>query len=81
MVYLLGTIIAVWCTIVLIFKMFLQILITVTLCGILSGRYHKPTQKEIEEHARRAEKIRRDNEAEKKAFLERQRRIVNDMYR
>lgn len=80
-VYLLGTIIAVWCTIVLIFKMFLQILITVTLCGILSGRYHKPTQKEIEEHARRAEKIRRENEAEKKAFLERQRRIVNDMYR
>lgn len=75
-VYCIACVVAVWALILAVYHALLQILISIAICGALSGKYHEPTPEEMAKMEKERAKAIEENERKKREYLE-QTRIFN----
>lgn len=80
-VYCIGCVVAAWALVLAISHVWLQILISIAICGVLSGRYHEPTPEERAKMDEARKKVAEDNRRRQQEYLERQHHFLRQQER
>lgn len=80
-IYCIGCVVAAWALVLAISHVWLQILISIAICGILSGRYHEPTPGERAKMDEARKKVAEENRRRQQEYLERQRHFLRQQER
>lgn len=80
-IYCVGCVVAAWALVLAISHVWLQILISIAICGVLSGRYHEPTPEERAKMDEARKKVAEENSRRQQEYLERQRHFLRQQER
>lgn len=72
-IYCVGCVVAAWALVLAISHVWLQIIISAGICGMIFGRYHEPTPEEKAKMDEARKKIAEDNRRRQQEYMERQR--------
>lgn len=80
-VYCIGCVVAAWALVLAISHVWLQILISIAICGVLSGRYHEPKPEERAKMDEARKKVAEENRRRQQEYLERQHHFLRQQER
>lgn len=80
-IYCVGCVVAAWAFILAISRVWLQIIISAAICGILMGRYHEPTPEERAKMDEARKKTAEENSRRQQEYIERQRHFLRQQER